>query len=80
MKNLELKKHDCTLLINETSAEVPLQALLNATCNRLLKFVKPEFMDDQNEVELTLICKWGFGGSSGYTAHKEQWSEEEGND
>ncbi|EFN81220.1 hypothetical protein EAI_02629, partial [Harpegnathos saltator] len=54
------------ITVTETSAEVTLQAFLDVTCKRILELqsvVVPN--TPAEEINLTLISKWGFDGSSG---------------
>lgn len=68
--------------VNETSAEVKLQSLLNHTCSRILKLqadvitsLKPEVT-----VNLRLLCKWGCDGSSGHSEYKQGFTNEDSSD
>lgn len=69
-KVLERKKlfYPPQISISEKKCEVPLQNLLNITCESILKCISLEARDSS----LLLLCKWGFDGSSGYTAYKQQ--------
>ena len=55
----------------ETSAEVPLQALLDTTVRRLLSTLIDGFAGLGQRIEALFICKWGSDGSSGYTMFKQ---------
>lgn len=54
----------------DTSAEVKLQDLLNKTCKSILQTA-----DLNDNTDLTLICKWGFDGSSSHSTYKLPFSE-----
>lgn len=56
------------ITITESNCEVPLQSLLDKTCESLVKCIYSASDDSQS---LKLICKWGFDGSSGYSKFKQ---------
>ena len=58
------------ILITEQKCEVPLQDLLEQTCRSIVEGIPCETDHNENR-HLTLICKWGFDGSSGYTSYKQ---------
>lgn len=62
--------------ITDTKCEVPLQNLLNKTCERIVKYIHDSPMNEQQPLQL--ICKRGFDGSSGYSSYKLQSSERPG--
>lgn len=68
-KVLEAKKnaYPTDIFISENVCEVPLQNLLNNTCESILKMV---VIPETNKT-LKLICKWGFDGSSGFSVYKQ---------
>lgn len=53
--------------VSETSAEVPLQNILDKTAHSILNM-----NDFQTENDLILECKWGFDGSSGHSVYKQK--------
>lgn len=83
---LEAKKkcYPNDIVVNEIQAEVPLQELLNHTCQRLLE-VQSEVLthidlSNNNILKLTLFCKWGFDGSSGQSEYKQRFNNESNSD
>lgn len=62
------------ILINELSAEVNLQDLLNTTTKSILHTIKQESLNDVSD-SLTLISKWGFDGSSGHSTYKQKFTD-----
>ncbi|XP_059223235.1 uncharacterized protein LOC131997013 [Stomoxys calcitrans] len=69
----ELIPHD--IEVTESSAEIPLQSLLNQTAKSL--------MDSHNlcpKKDITLECKWGFDGSSNHSVYKQKFSNPRIND
>lgn len=50
---------------SDTSAEVKLQDVLNKTCESIAKLA-----DLNDYTDMTLICKWGFDGSSSHSTYK----------
>lgn len=55
---------------SDTSAEVKLQDVLNKTCESIVKLA-----DLNDYTDLTLICKWGFDGSSSHSTYKLPFTE-----
>lgn len=74
-KNVQKAKKECYpsseyTKITVSSAEVDLQSLLDHTARRLVQVQKP-VIDSQNTItEFTLLYKWGFDGSSGFSSYK----------
>ncbi|XP_036340085.1 uncharacterized protein LOC118749386 [Rhagoletis pomonella] len=67
------------ITVSETSAEVPLQDLVNRTVSSLVHL--STFKEKCNEeIGLTLECKWGFDGSSGHSQYKQKFTEEPNSD
>ena len=66
--------------VSEGSAKVSLQSLLDHTTLRIVQQEKEkiteliENLDDGEELECSLICKWGFDGSSGQSEYKQKFS------
>ena len=52
--------------ITETTAGVDLQEILNKTAESIVTLV-----DIDQSTTTTLVCKWGFDGSSGHSAYKQ---------
>ena len=76
-------KNECfpmNITINEYKAEVPLQNLLDHTITRLIKcqeeVIHQQFSSNDEIVHVkgTLICKWGFDGSTGQSIYKQKFS------
>lgn len=61
--------------ITETSAEIPLQTILDKTSESILNSSAFETKND-----LILECKWGFDGSSGHNAYKQKFENEDASD
>lgn len=66
--------------ISETSAEVSLQGLLDHTTERILQLQGKsilQFIEQSNtkDIEVVLICSWGFDGSSGHPAYKQNFNK-----
>lgn len=75
-------KKDCyppieTVTINEISAEVTLQGIVNHTITRLVLFQKDVLIQHAKDLEdgLTMIFKWGCDGSSGHSSYKQKFAE-----
>lgn len=70
------------LSISETSAEIPLQHLLNHTAERILIYQKEVLNELSTEQlnNLVLICKWGCDGSSGHSIYKQRLEEKDASD
>ena len=65
--------------INEHDAKVPLQDLLDHTTIRIIEQedIITEAVQGKQENEklsCTLICKWGFDGTSGHSEYKQKFS------
>lgn len=73
-KLIEAKKlaYPKNVSATEVSSEVPLQDLLHHTTSRII-----ETLGDNIEGKYTLICKWGFDGSSGQSEYKQGWEGDE---
>ena len=78
-----MKCHPGNIAINENSAEVPLQNLLDHTALRIIEDQKEvitnvvEGLDDDEQMLCKLVCKYGFDGSSGQSEYKQQFSSPE---
>lgn len=73
----KIKKYRNDLLpkninISESGAEVDLQELLNNTVHSILKIIKDDG-NVKNNISLTLICKYGFNGSSGHSIYRQKF-------
>ncbi|CAH0558613.1 unnamed protein product [Brassicogethes aeneus] len=84
-KILQDEKKKCYLnniRVSETSADVPLQALLNHTVERLITVQENVLLSLPNEElsKLHLITKWGFDGSSGHSSYKQAFHGSEASD
>ena len=87
-KVLEAKKqcYPENIQINETTAQQPLQYLLEHTTKRLVSvneiketiFGKTEPGTDSNVlgVDLELSCKWGFDGATGQSQYKQRFLDD----
>lgn len=91
-------KHSCRpnaqLILNETCCEVPLQALLNHTAERLatlqMDYIKQycesrnaeqlEHDQDQTMPSFTLVCSYGFDGSTGQSQYKQTFQDSDQDD
>lgn len=80
-KVLEAKKqcYPVNIGVNEYSATVPLQSLLDHTAERLLLGKSEGEIRELNE-NLLLVSKWGCDGSSGHSEYKQIFSEKEKTD
>lgn len=58
------------ITITEEKCEIPLQSLLNKTCQSIMQCIFNEFGQEEAR-SLQLICKWGFDGSSGHSSYKQ---------
>ena len=61
--------------LTESSAEVPLQKILDKTVRSIL-----DVNDIDTNNDIVLECKWGFDGSSGHSVYKQKFQEEEASD
>jgi len=64
------------IFITEEQAGVPLQSLLNHTCERLIEVQKDVLTyvaKSRNTIKLTLFCKYGFDGTSGQSEYKQRF-------
>ena len=63
---------DDTLNFTESKAEVQLQTLLDHTAQRVLLMNQDNitYKSDSEILNMTLICKWGFDGTSGQSIYK----------
>lgn len=68
------------ILISEKVCEVPLQDLLDNTSESICKLLTPDQINSLSlscgDNNLSLICKWGFDGSSGFTPYKQTFLTE----
>lgn len=74
---IKIAKHKCypdNIEVNEYSASVPLQELVNHTAKRLLESLNlgPNDFDDVSN--LYLHFKWGCDGSSGHSEYHQKYS------
>ena len=66
--------------ITEDSAKVPLQSLLDHTALRIIQEQKEkiteaiENLEEDEQLNCELVCKWGFDGSSGQSEYKQKWT------
>lgn len=80
-KMIQVEKTLCypnDVSISETTAEVPLQSLLDHTATRLLnsQINVFELRSINPSDEMVLISKWGFDGSSSHTQYKQKFISE----
>lgn len=61
--------------LTESSAEVPLQKILDKTVRSIL-----DVNDIDTNNDIVLECKWGFDGSSGHSVYKQKFQDEEASD
>ena len=62
------------VVVEPGRAEVPLQSLLDHTARRLVRLqedVIRQAAGDKREIELELLSKWGFDGSTGHSFFKQ---------
>ena len=79
-KRITAAKKNCypeNIKITDTSAEVPLQSLLDNTAKRILKTKNDDELDKLNGKELILTSKWGFDGASGQSQYSQRYSTED---
>lgn len=62
--------------IDETSASITLQAILDHTVVRLLQTIDPSTQKLVEGKSLTLISKWGCDGSSGHSQYKQRFQKQ----
>lgn len=67
-----------TIKISETIAEVELQSLLDHTAKRIIEVQQESITlflkeNKKTEIEILLMCSWGFDGSSGHSAYKQKY-------
>ena len=78
--NAKMKCYPGNIAINEDSAEVPLQNLIDHTALRIIEDQKEvmtnvvEGLEDDEQMLCKLVCKYGFDGSSGQSEYKQQFS------
>ncbi|CAL1671862.1 unnamed protein product [Lasius platythorax] len=70
------------VMISETVAEVSLQSLLNHTVQRIVNLQEEVIHQsmsstDLTEVDVVLTCSWGFDGSTGHSAYKQRYQNEQ---
>lgn len=63
------------VVVSDISAEVDLQDLLQKTTESIVKVIELK-----GKTRLTLICKWGFDGSSGHSQYKQNFISSESTD
>lgn len=68
------------ITVTELSADVELQALLNRTTERILLTQENAIKSLPQDIKLnlTLICKWGCNGTSGFNTFKQKFIEDDG--
>lgn len=72
--------------ITEDFAKVPLQNLLDHTALRIIEDQKEQIteavenLDAGEQLACTLVCKWGFDGSSGQSEYKQKFSSTDTSD
>ena len=59
--------------MSESKCEVPLQQLLNKTCESILKVVSDTIGPENPDITAVLYLKWGFDGSSGHSGYKQKF-------
>ena len=61
------------ITVEEFKAEVPLQALLNHTAERIIEHQTDVIEQTASDVPLRVVmkCKWGFDGTSGQSAYRQ---------
>lgn len=71
-----LRPPPSSIEINEIRAKVNLQALLDLTCQRILKMQEDVLKEISNisTDDLTFIISWGFDGSTGQSNYKQQYT------
>ena len=80
VREAKQKCYPGNIQVDEKSAKVPLQELLDHTALRLIEQEKDKVIETVEEVQegqtlpLTLICKWGFDGASGHSQYKQKFS------
>lgn len=84
-KVLQAEKKKCypnDIKVNETSAQVPLQALLNHTVERLITVQENvlSLLSNEELGKLQLMTKWGFDGSSGHSSYKQAFHGSQASD
>lgn len=79
---LKMKKmsYPTEITISEQVCETSLQSLLNHTCSRLLEALHLPADNEVEKCSYLLVCKYGFDGSSGHSAYKQTWNENNIND
>lgn len=60
------------MYVDDTAAKIRLSDLLQNTASRIISEFSEEQMELCNNSEITLICKWGCDGSSGFSEYKQQ--------
>lgn len=73
------KCYPASIKVTETLIDVPLQELLNHTCLRILQATIENFkhFSEDDLLQLNLVVKWGFDGSSGHSEYKQRFNETE---
>lgn len=66
--------------VTEKCGAVHLQALLDHTVKRIIKFRESTVLNMEDEIlsNLTLICKWGCDGTSGQSCYKQKFDNDDG--
>lgn len=75
LKQARSKLLPSPIVVTESSAEVPLQNLLNKTVSSLLNICNVT-----ENAKLIMDCKWGLDGSSGHSTYKQKFSAENATD
>lgn len=65
------------IFCTEQGAEIDLQLLLDNTLKSILKILETKSLNIGPNSNLTLVCKYGFDGSSGHSTYKQKFSSSE---
>ncbi|KAG8240075.1 hypothetical protein J437_LFUL018899 [Ladona fulva] len=65
--------------VTEDVCEIDLQALLSHTASHIVASVTT-VPSSRKKINSTLICKYGFDGSSGHSQYKQLWQTEDKSD
>lgn len=68
------------IIVNETRAEIKLQAILDKTVERLVAAQCDVLKNLSSDSSFTLISKWGCDGSSGHSTYKQKFSSSDDTD
>lgn len=73
LKQTKIKYLPKNIEVNEVSAKVDLQEILEKTTESILN--KTDVNIFSNSTNLKLQCKWGFDGSSGHSVYKQKFED-----